>query len=107
MTELNGDTIGEIYGPAMKMTDQAEADDYFRQLVAYLLGSNKTKTRAEIEKMARSNLGYFAGYYSNETRERVERLFRCAHPVFGSISQKGAPTMEQAFKAGQKAVATP
>ncbi len=53
------------------------------------------KTREEAEEIERANLGYWAGYYRPETRERVERLFRCAHPFFGSIAEKGPPTPEQ------------
>lgn len=53
------------------------------------------KTREEAEQIERSNLGYYAGYHLDETRERVERLFRCAHPVFGSIAENGPATLEQ------------
>lgn len=45
-------------------------------------------------------VGYYAGYYDSETRERVERLFMCAHPVFGSIADNGAPTPDEAYDAG-------
>jgi hypothetical protein len=51
----------------------------------------------------RHNLGYFAGYYDNETRERVERLFKCSHPIFGSIAKNGAPTAKEALAAGMVA----
>lgn len=94
-------TIQECYGPAMMIEDQAEADAYFEQCVAHCM--NFGKTREEAEKIERSNLAYYAGYYDTETRERVERLFRCAHPVFGSIAEQGAPTVMQAFAAGVKA----
>jgi len=61
-----------------------------------------TLTREKAEENCRSSLGYYAGYYSNETRERVERLFKCAHPIFGSIRTEGAPTFQKAFAAGKK-----
>lgn len=91
-------TIGDKYKPAMEITDQAEADAYFEQCVAHAMSFGKT--REEAEKTERANLGYFAGYYSHETRERVERLYRCAHPIFGSIQASGPPTSEQALQTG-------
>lgn len=91
-------TYGEAYGPAMKITDQSEADAYLASLTAGLVGAGRT--RAEAEDIVRSNLGYWAGYYDDETRARVERLFRCAHPVFGAIAIKGPPTQDQALRAG-------
>lgn len=93
-------TIGEKYGPAMKIKDQAKADAYFEECVAHnmKLGDN---TREQAERIERVNLGYFAGYYDNETRLRVERLFRCCHPAFGPASE-GVPTTEEAFRLGQE-----
>jgi len=100
-------TMGEKYGPAMEIRDQAEADTYFEFLVQHNIHWSKKEfgtahTRAEAERIERSNLGYYAGYYDHSVRERVERLFRCAHPVFGSIAEKGPPTAEQALEAGLK-----
>jgi len=94
-------TIGDKYGPAMKMRDQAVADAYFEQCVAHTMSWGRS--REEAEKTERANLGYFAGYYDDETRERVERLFRCSHPVFGSIAVDGPPTPEQCVRAGEDA----
>ena len=56
--------------------------------------------RNEAERIERSNIGYFAGYYDSSTRETVEELFDCQRPVFGSISENGPPSMEDAFRAG-------
>lgn len=95
-------TIGELYDPAMEITDQAAADLYFQRLVSQCM-ERFGKSRAEAIEIQKANLGYYAGYYDNETRERVERLFNCAHPVFGSIAKSGPPTPEQAFNAGVKA----
>lgn len=92
-------TIGEKYGPAMEITSEADANAYFEELVHHSMEHHE-KTRPEAEALERANLGYFAGYYSDETRARVERLFKCQHPVFGSIAKNGAPTAEQAFVAG-------
>ena len=58
------------------------------------------ETQEEAEGLARGNLGYWAGYFDHATRERVERLFRCEHPVFGSVAEKGPPTPEEAFRLG-------
>ncbi|MHC4734647.1 MAG: hypothetical protein ACYTDW_09330 [Planctomycetota bacterium] len=76
-------THRDKYGPAMKITEQADADAYFELCIAQCMSHGKS--RAEAELIERQNLGYWAGYYDSATRERVERLFRCAHPVFGSI----------------------
>lgn len=94
-----GITIGEKYGPAMEIAEQAEADAYFEECVTHTM-ERFDKSREEAETVERANLGYYAGYYSDETRERVERLFRCAHPIFGRIAN-GAPTAEQALEAGK------
>jgi hypothetical protein len=91
-------TIGELYMPAMAITDQDEADAYFEELVRY--GMAHGQTREEAEQTQRHNLGYFAGYYDDETRARVERLYLCAHPVFGTIAKNGAPSPGDALAAG-------
>ena len=92
-------TLGEVYGPLMEITDQEEADVAFGELVAHAM-ELWGKPQEETERMMRSNLGYWAGYYSSETRERVERLYKCSHPVFGSIAQHGEPTPEEALQKG-------
>lgn len=92
-------TYGELYGPAMKITEQEEADKYFAMLVDHAM-TEFGKTRGEAEELERHNLGYFAGYYDHKTRERVERLFKCKHPIFGSIAEKGPPDPEAAFNIG-------
>jgi hypothetical protein len=93
-------TIGEKYGPAMVMTETAEADAYWEECVAHTMTFGKS--REEAEQVERSNLGYYAGYYSAETRARVEHLFACAHPIFGAIAERGQPTAEEAFALGQQ-----
>mgnify|MGYP001593748755 CR=1 FL=1 len=91
-------THKEKYGPAMKMIEPAEVDAYFEECVQHCMTHGKSRTEAE--SIERVNLGYYAGYYDNETRARVERLFRCAHPIFGAIAEKGPPTPEEAFEMG-------
>jgi hypothetical protein len=95
-------TIAQKYGPAMEIEEQAAADAYFEKCVQHNM-SFGSANRAQAEAFERANLGYYAGYYDNETRERVERLFKCQHPLFGSIKENGPPTPEQAFKAGMAA----
>jgi hypothetical protein len=89
-------TLDQMYGHAMEITDQAEADAWFERCVEYSMRDGRA--RAEAEAIERRNLGYYAGYYSNETRARVEKLFRCAHPIFGAIADKGPP--ENPFRMG-------
>lgn len=81
-------TIGESLGPAMKITDEADAVQYKKAYMAYIqkyLDVEPDKDGRTANEIANINLGYFAGYYSDETRERVERLFCCSHPVYGSV----------------------
>lgn len=97
-------TFGEKYDPAMQIMEQDEADAYFEECVKHTMAFGRTREVAEA--VERSNLGYYAGYYCAETRERVERLFRCSHPVFGSIAHRGEPTAEEALQAGLDAAAS-
>lgn len=90
--------FGDAYGPAMQITDQAEANAWFERLVEH--GMRTGKPREAVEQTERINLGYWAGYYDNETRDRVERLFGCAHPIFGAIGDGDGPTPEEAFQKG-------
>lgn len=92
-------TIGEKYGPAMEIDDQAEADAYFEACVQHCLSFGE-HDRQRCEEIERQNLGYYAGYCDHETRERVERLFGCSHPVFGAIATNGPPSPEEAFAKG-------
>jgi hypothetical protein len=82
-------TIGEIYGPAMEITDPEEAKVYFEALVKHILALDiedepKITSREEAEKLIRGNLGYYSGYYDSKTMQRVFKLFSCAHPIFGT-----------------------
>ena len=94
-------SMGDKYGPALKIETQADADEYFAACVEHNMRLSG-RSREEAERVERANLGYFAGYYDLEDRLRVERLFACAHPVFGKAAN-GEPTPEEAFEMGQKA----
>lgn len=100
-------TYTEKYDPAMKITDQAEADAYLEECVSHAMlhlaergEVPPDRRREQAEVIERGNLGYWAGYYGDDVRERVERLFRCAHPIFGKIAEKGPPTAREAYLSG-------
>jgi hypothetical protein len=87
--KIKGITAGELYGPAMKIETQEEADQYFELLVAYMIGclqvNKETSTediRQKAEEITLQNLGYFAGYYDSNTIKRVKDLFGAKHPIF-------------------------
>jgi len=104
MTQFNPDnkdvlTYGECLNPAMKITDQDDADQYFTNYARYIQRALKKEPRDDdmtAEGIARINLGYYAGYYDEETMERVNRLFKTQHPIFG----KTVPTATEALQAG-------
>lgn len=95
-------TIGDKYGPAMQITDPAEALEYYEACVEHTMRVTEQpalKSREAAEKCERENLGYYAGYYDVTTQERVEKLFGAAHPVFGST--KGPQmTAQEVFDRG-------
>lgn len=93
-------TIGEKYDPAMSITEEQVAREYFELCVEHTMRFGKS--RAEAEEIERTNLGYYAGYYDPETRARVERLFNCAHPFFGAIAEMGSPSTKEAIEIGYK-----
>lgn len=111
MTKFNPEnkktlTYEECLGPAMKITDEADAQQYLTDYVEFIrrgLKKSPSRTGMTAEEIARSNLGYYAGYYDADTRARVERLFCCEHPIFGSIEKNGQPSPEVAFLLGKKA----
>ena len=90
-------TIGDKYGPAMKIATSKEAAEYFELCVRHTMTFGKS--REEAVNIERQNLGYYAGYYDDETRRRVELLFECAHPIFGAIAN-GKPTPAEALLKG-------
>lgn len=87
-------TIGQVYGPAMEITTQADADAYFTVIVDHTMHFGKS--RDEAVAVVRENIGYYTGYYDRETADRVMRLFNASHPIFG----RSYPTTEEAFRTG-------
>ena len=106
MTKFNPDNKGtltyeETLGPAMEITDRADAEQYLAAYVAFIQEALDAEPRSDgltAAEIASQNLGYYAGYYSRETRERVERLFNCAHPILGPASS-GLST-EEVYRQG-------
>lgn len=81
-------TVGQKYGPAMKITERAHAYAYFEELVRHCMrGTGSTRREAELREWA--NLGYYAGYFNPDTRERVARLFPRPDPACALIDDNG------------------
>lgn len=116
MTKFNPEnkkvlTYRESLAPAMEITEEADAMQYKRELIAYtqrqIDKEPKSAGQKTAEEIVKINLGYFAGYYGDDVRRRVESLFSCSHPFFGSIEEKGSPTAQEAFKAGMDSANQP
>lgn len=90
-------TTSEMYGPAMEITDEQEAEQYLQDCIDHMV-EHHGQTEEEARRIQLINIGYYAGYYDSETMSRVNRLFKTQHPVFGSA----VPTPEEALRAGQK-----
>jgi hypothetical protein len=107
MTKFNPEnkeslTYGECLDPAMKITDQHDADQYLYDYVRFIEKNIDPTSNMTAIQMAKYNLGYYAGYHNDDTRLRVETLFMCKHPIFGSIAEKDSLTSEEAFNLGMK-----
>jgi hypothetical protein len=74
--------VGDKYGPAMEITNEKAAAEYFEKCVRHSMYFGNSRARAE--QIERVNLGYYSGYYDHETMKRVERLFLAPHPILGS-----------------------
>lgn len=80
-------TYGDCLHPAMKITEQEDADQYLTEYIAHiqkLLDKEPRDDNMTAEQIAKVNIGYFSGYYDGATAERVNKLFRTTHPIFGS-----------------------
>lgn len=84
-------SLFDKYNPAMQITTQEKADEYFYECVQHCmltaLEAGQVLNMGEAAEIERQNLGYFAGYYSHETRLRVEQLFHCVHPAIGAAAE--------------------
>lgn len=79
----DGNTIGELYGPAMEIDNEADAQFYLGELVKRQMEVwNMSEDEARTSVLA--NLGYYAGYYNAATFDRVMKVFKTAHPIFGA-----------------------
>jgi hypothetical protein len=93
-------TLREMYDQACLVDDQEIADMVLEKMVDLM--AEQVQPREEAERLVKDNLGYVAGYHSHEVRARVERLFRCEHPIFGSILRRGPPSPMQAMRMGMR-----
>ncbi len=90
-------TLGNKYGPAMKITDPEEAVVYLNMCIRHC--QKYGVAHKEAETIERTNIGYWAGYYDRVTAARVQHLFNVTHPVFGDVEHW--PTAEEAFAMGK------
>jgi len=93
-------SVESRYCPAMDCQTPKEARAILKSLVDSKLKWMPGISRRTAIRSERMNLGYYAGYCDDETRARVERLFKCEHPIFGSIEKNGPPTAKEAFEKG-------
>lgn len=66
-------TLRESLGPAMMVSDEAEAFEFYRDYVDVLISNGIPKDKAT--QLAWENINYFSGYYGDETRRKVSSLF--------------------------------
>lgn len=95
MTKFNPDnkphselTFGDLLGPAMKIAEQEDADQYLENYIAHVQNFLDRKPSSDgmtSTQIALHNIGYYCGYYDEEVRRRVYRLFKCEHPVLGNV----------------------
>lgn len=83
-------TNSDLLDPAMRITNELDAEHYFEEYVKYLCAYYHIN-KAEAEKNAKENLGYWAAYFSHKVVDRVELLFDAPHPLFSKIK----PTLSQ------------
>lgn len=97
--ETRASGFGEILDRAMLARTQAEADDCFEAIVAFLTPHHASKTREQVETLARDNIAYWAAH-DRTRRGEIEAFYKCEDPLFGSVAECGMPTPEEAFNAG-------
>jgi hypothetical protein len=101
------ESFPQLFEPAMKVTDQAEADAMLERFVQSLIDGDcpGSHDREHLRSIARDWIGHYAGYCSDETRTRVERLYQCEHPFFGAIAKTGPIDGLDAYRMAQETVA--
>lgn len=95
-------TYGELLGPAMAITEQAEATGYLTVMIERSVRLHEMSAE-EAEKTCKANLGYFAGYSDTETRRRVNDLFAAVHPIFGNDFPTAAAAFQKGIELGEAA----
>ncbi len=89
-------TIGEVYGPAMKITDQDEADIYFEQLVTDAIINSPGISHQAAKDQELANLKFYAGHCDDETCQRVVQLFFHLKPSLTRTQKKINKAFESA-----------
>lgn len=91
-------TAGELYRPALEISDPEEARAYFERLVERRMRSDGCD-RARAEMVERENLGYLAGFCADDVTRRVRSLFTPAHSVYGGPRYGDGPRGFELFLA--------
>lgn len=63
-------SIGDTYGPAMEIADQADVDAYFAACVEHAMRGGES--RAQAERIERFMLRDYAGYYGPEVQRILQ-----------------------------------
>lgn len=79
-------TIGEVYGPAMKITDLDEANTFFKNLVIKTM-EREGLSREAAESQEKENLKFYAGHCSDGVFQRVVCLFIKRQPYTSPESE--------------------
>lgn len=91
--------MNRLYTAAMAVKTVPEAERWTK-ILAYLVADLEENTAQHAIGFVKNAIGYLAGYANNVERDRIERLYGTRHPVFGTVSEDGIPTPEQAFQLG-------
>jgi hypothetical protein len=91
-------SYGEMLDHAMKITKQADADEYTRRCCDWHVARGMCASNEEARGLFLGNLGYWTGYYGGEEAARTMRLFKTSHPIFGTAR----PTSKEALAAGKR-----
>lgn len=97
-----------LYHVALAAVTQAQADSIFEEMIQCVMPAlgrsgpfSTLMIRAKCEELLRFNLGYIAADCGNDVRARVELLYKCEHPIFGSLKELGNPEFEESLELGQ------
>lgn|SRR6185437_1358082 len=95
-------TWGEIYGPAMDVQTEAEAEAYLARIISLMRRKDQNLSEEGARYTALSNVGYWTGYCSDETAERVKRLYHTTHPIFGDAKLTTEELLRMGIEYGER-----